>query len=70
MTRSRPPGLSTRWNSASTSACSSLEWIEEWADERDCEYVALANVLDNDDALEFYEDSGMETWGYVEKELG
>ena len=48
-----------------------LFWIEEWADERDCEYVALANVLDNDDALAFYEDNGMERWGYVvERELG
>lgn len=37
-----------------------LAWIEEWADKRDCEYVALAS----------YEDNGMETWGYVvEKEL-
>ncbi|SFS01541.1 Acetyltransferase (GNAT) family protein [Halomicrobium zhouii] len=42
-----------------------LEWIEQWAAERDCEYVALANVLDNDEAREFYEANGMETWGYV-----
>jgi len=47
-----------------------LAWIEDWAADRNCEYVALANVLDNDDALSFYEDNGMETWGYVvEKEL-
>ena len=42
-----------------------LSWIKEWAAERDCEYVALANVLDNDEARELYEDNGMETWGYV-----
>ena len=42
-----------------------LAWIEEWADERDCEYVALANRRGNDDALAFYEDAGLERWGYV-----
>jgi len=42
-----------------------LDWIENWARERECEYVALANVLDNDDGLSFYEDNGMERWGYV-----
>lgn len=42
-----------------------LEWLEGWAEEQDCEYLALANVLDNDDGLAFYEREGMETWGYV-----
>lgn len=47
-----------------------LERIEQWAEDQGCEYVALANVLDNDAARDFYEDNGMETWGYVvEKEL-
>jgi|AntDeeMinimDraft_4_1070355.scaffolds.fasta_scaffold01061_5 GNAT superfamily N-acetyltransferase len=47
-----------------------LAWIEEWAAERDCEYVTLASTIDNDEAREFYEANGMETWGYVvEKEL-
>lgn len=48
-----------------------LAWIEDWARERECEHLTLANVLDNDDGLAFYEDNGMEKWGYVvEKELG
>ncbi|WP_254824075.1 GNAT family N-acetyltransferase [Haloglomus halophilum] len=47
-----------------------LAFVERWADERDCEYVALANRLDNEDALSFYEAAGMERWGYVvEQEL-
>jgi GNAT superfamily N-acetyltransferase len=47
-----------------------LDWIENWARERECAYVALANVLDNDDGLAFYEDNRMERWGYaVEAEL-
>ncbi|WP_226021706.1 GNAT family N-acetyltransferase [Halomicrobium salinisoli] len=47
-----------------------LAWIEAWARERDCEYVALACVAGNDEALAFYEDAGLETWGrVVEREL-
>lgn len=47
-----------------------LAFVECWAGERDCEYVALANHLDNDDALAFYEGEGMDRWGYVvEREL-
>lgn len=47
-----------------------LERLEEWARERDCECLALANALDNDDGLAFYEREGMERWGYVvEREL-
>ena len=42
-----------------------LEWVEAWAAERDCEYVALANAQDNDEGLAFYEREGMERWGYV-----
>lgn len=42
-----------------------LAWIENWAERRECEYVALAAVLDNEEAREFYEANGMETWGYV-----
>ncbi|NHN48969.1 GNAT family N-acetyltransferase [Halostella sp. JP-L12] len=42
-----------------------LDFVEEWAAERDCEYVALASRAGNDAALSFYEDEGMERWGYV-----
>jgi len=42
-----------------------LEWIEDWAEGEGCEYVALANVLDNDEGLAFYEREGLERWGYV-----
>lgn len=42
-----------------------LSFVESWAGERGCEYVALANRLENEAALEFYEREGMESWGYV-----
>jgi len=47
-----------------------LEFVEEWAADSDCEHVALACRAGNDDAVSFYENNDMETWGYVlEKEL-
>ena len=47
-----------------------LSFVESWADERDCEYVALAVREGNDDALGFYDSAGMERWGHVvEREL-
>ena len=47
-----------------------LAFVEEWAEERDCEYVALATIAGNDDALRFYEDEGYERWGnVVQREL-
>ncbi|WP_225333648.1 GNAT family N-acetyltransferase [Halomicrobium urmianum] len=47
-----------------------LAWIEDWARDRDCQYVALACVAGNDEALAFYEGEGLETWGrVVEREL-
>jgi GNAT superfamily N-acetyltransferase len=42
-----------------------LSFVEEWARERDCEYVALAGRLENEDAHRFYEANEMERWGYV-----
>ncbi|WP_313695041.1 GNAT family N-acetyltransferase [Halorarum halobium] len=42
-----------------------LSFVESWARDRDCEYVALANRLGNESALDFYEAEGMEAWGYV-----
>lgn len=42
-----------------------LSFVEEWAREHDCAYVALAGTLDNEAAHRFYEDNGMDRWGYV-----
>ncbi|UPV73130.1 GNAT family N-acetyltransferase [Halorussus limi] len=42
-----------------------LGFVESWADDRDCEYVALAVRDGNDDALAFYESEGMDRWGHV-----
>jgi GNAT superfamily N-acetyltransferase len=42
-----------------------LAWIEEWADEQGCEYVALAAKLENKSAQRFYEGNDVERWGYV-----
>ena len=42
-----------------------LSFVESWARERDCEYVVLASLLDNEDALAFYEREGMDRWAYL-----
>jgi GNAT superfamily N-acetyltransferase len=47
-----------------------VEFVEDWADERGCEYVALASPLAKDGVHQYYEDRNYEKWGYViEKEL-
>lgn len=47
-----------------------LAFAAEWGRERDCESVVLACIVENEDALAFYESEGMERWGYVlEREL-
>ena len=47
-----------------------VEHVEAWADERGCEYVALATPLPEDETNRFYEDQGYGAWGHVlEKEL-
>ncbi|MFB6146069.1 MAG: GNAT family N-acetyltransferase [Halobacteriaceae archaeon] len=47
-----------------------VEFVEDWAAERDCAAVALASPLGKEDVHEYYADRGYETWGYVvEKEL-
>lgn len=47
-----------------------LRFAEGWAEDRDCEYVALATIAGNDDALRFYEAEGYDRWGdVVEREL-
>lgn len=47
-----------------------VEFVEQWADERDCEYVALASPMTKEGVHHFYEGRNYEKWGYViEKEL-
>jgi GNAT superfamily N-acetyltransferase len=47
-----------------------VAFVERWADERDCESVALASPLAKDDVHDYYEELNYEKWGYVvEKEL-
>jgi GNAT superfamily N-acetyltransferase len=47
-----------------------LDWLDEWARDRDCENLALACWADNDAGREFYESRGLEVWGQVmEREL-
>ncbi|WP_049927149.1 GNAT family N-acetyltransferase [Halopiger goleimassiliensis] len=42
-----------------------LEFVERWAAERDCEYVALASPQARGDVHDYYESRGYERWGYV-----
>jgi GNAT superfamily N-acetyltransferase len=44
-----------------------LEWVEEWADARECSCVELASGLWRDEAHGFYEDVGMEKYCYTFK---
>ena len=47
-----------------------LEWLDDWARERDCENLALACITDNDEARAFYESQGLDVWGHVmEREI-
>lgn len=47
-----------------------IAFVEEWADERGCEYVALASPLEKDRIHRYYRDRGYGKWGYIiEKEL-
>lgn len=44
-----------------------LDWVAEWADERDCSCVELASGLWREDAHRFYEANGMERYCYTFK---
>ncbi len=44
-----------------------LDWIAEWADERDCSCVELASGHWRDDAHRFYESNGMELYCHTFK---
>jgi GNAT superfamily N-acetyltransferase len=47
-----------------------VEFVEGWAEEWDCEYVALASPLAKEDVHRYYENRDYEKWGYVvEKRL-
>ncbi|MGZ0747880.1 GNAT family N-acetyltransferase [Haloparvum sp. AD34] len=47
-----------------------VEFVEDWAAERDCAHVALASPAAKDGVHQFYERRGYEKWGYVvEKSL-
>lgn len=42
-----------------------VDFVESWAADRDCEYVALASPLEKESVHEFYADRDYEQWGYV-----
>ena len=42
-----------------------LAAVEQWAENHDCETIALASPLDKPDAHEFYEGREYERWGYL-----
>lgn len=47
-----------------------VEFVEKWADESGCEYVALASPLAKKETHQYYESQNYEKWGYViEKHL-
>lgn len=47
-----------------------VEHVERWADERDCDSVALASPLAKESTHRFYEEQAYTKWGYViEKDL-
>lgn len=47
-----------------------VDHVEAWADERGCEYVALASPRSKDEVHRFYDRQDYEKWGYVlEKRL-
>lgn len=47
-----------------------ISFVEKWAAERGCEYVALASPVAKERVHEYYENREYDKWGYViEKEL-
>lgn len=47
-----------------------VQYVEAWAADRDCEYIALASPLAKDGVHEFYDHQEYDRWGYVfEKDL-
>jgi GNAT superfamily N-acetyltransferase len=47
-----------------------IRFVEQWATENECEYVALASPLAKEEIHQYYESREYNRWGYViEKEL-
>lgn len=47
-----------------------VAFVEEWAEAKGCEYVALASPLEKEGTHRYYENRDYEKWGYIlEKEL-
>ncbi|WP_435361598.1 GNAT family N-acetyltransferase [Haloarchaeobius sp. DFWS5] len=47
-----------------------VEFVEQWADERGCEYVILVSPRAKEGIHQYYQNRNYEKWGYViEKEL-
>jgi len=42
-----------------------LAWLESWAADRDCAVLALACHEANPEGKTFYEDNGVESWGWM-----
>ena len=48
-----------------------VKYVEKWATERNCDYVAFASPIAKEGIHEYYESLYYEKWGYViEKDLG
>ncbi|WP_227353219.1 GNAT family N-acetyltransferase [Haladaptatus salinisoli] len=47
-----------------------VRFVEKWAKQNDCEYVALASPVSKEEVHQYYEKRNYDRWGYViEKEL-
>ena len=47
-----------------------IEFVEQWANERDCEHIALVSPLKKEEVHQYYDNRNYEKWGYViEKDL-
>lgn len=42
-----------------------LEFVQSWAAEQDCEYVALASPLEKESVHDYYDARDLKAWGYV-----
>lgn len=42
-----------------------IQFVEQWATEKDCEYVALASPVVKEEVHQYYESRNYDRWGYV-----